>query len=223
MVQARKVRGTSRVLERDFHVDLFLSERPEKSVLFILFGGSGITRAEYRRRGEQVHPLLTSPLADLERELSVDLAFMTAPYDVPFADLESKANEASTERWIEHVRTEVLPLLPDEPFYLASHSGSLLLAHAALGEDTRCVGSGGLGADGLVTEFESPGHWGEVLTLYYNQGDRVWARNSSAIEELEAEGQVQCFRRLFGEHALADYVRNESLGGLVRRALRLAR
>ncbi len=215
----RKELGHSAALGRAFHVDVFEGDRPAFAVVMI--GGSGVTPDEYERRAACVDPRFSGALARLEREARFTFVFVCGPADGLFgrvaADPEAQAG------WIEHVATEVLPIVGGLPVYLAAHSGGAALALGGAHELDAVFGAGALGADALPRDLEIPAAWADpCVTLVYNRGDGVFARYLEVVRRLEQDHVVRCLRKLEGGHALVDYLDNESFGGLVRRAARIA-
>jgi len=225
-VKGTKLVGKSELLGRAFHADAFLSGDAPR-FLALMFGGSGVDEVAYRTRFETLVPAFDAALARLEREASFAFVYVTAPWDVPFARFDEQAEES--ERWNGHVREELLPLVESWlggarplPRYLIGYSGGAALALSGHHLDAACFGAGMLGADGLKGRFIRGPGWPEPLTLYYNLDDGVFETARPAVEALVATGAAQHFRRLHGGHGLADYVANESFGGLFRRAARSA-
>ncbi len=219
-----KLTGRSGLLGRDFHADGFLAG-PAPRFVALMFGGSGVDEATYRARTGTLVPVFDAALARLEREASFAFVYVTAPWEVPFARFDEEPVESA--RWTRHVREEVLPLVdawlgPTGPLprYLMGYSGGAALALSGHHLDAACYGAGMLGADGLPKRFVRNPGWPEPLTLYYNLDDRVFDTARPTVEALVAAGAAEHFRRLPGGHGLADYVANESFGGLIRRAAR---
>lgn len=78
------------------------------------------------------------------------------------------------------------------------------------------------GADGFFDCLENGAGWPEPLTLFYNLDDGVFEAIRTTVARLVQRKRAECFRRLPGGHELADYVSNESFGGLIRRAAKTA-
>lgn len=212
-----KLAGPSHHLGRRFHLDHFrVGHQPAFQLL--LFGGSGVGRAEYAAREDRLVAAFDGALGRLERELSFAFIFVTAPFDVRFNAFEEEPSEA--ERWTRHVEEEVLPLLPALPLYLAGYSGGAALALGGPHLSPRCFGVGALGGDALAAHVEAGPAWKGPATLLYNREDRVWGRNRPALDALTEAGVASVHRQRPGAHALADYLANESFSGLVRRAAR---
>jgi len=225
-MKGAKLVGKSALLGRQFHVDAFLAGEAPR-FLALMFGGSGVDEAAYRTRFETLVPAFDAALARLELEASFAFVYATAPWDVPFARFGEETDE--TERWNRHVREELLPAVEawlgearPLPRYLIGYSGGAALALSGHHLDAACFGAGMLGADGLPGSFIRGPAWPEPLTLYYNLGDGVFDIAWPTVEAIAATGAAQHFRRLPGGHGLADYVANESFGGLIRRAARTA-
>jgi len=218
-----KLTGWSDALGRAFHVDAFVvGEAP--TVVALLFGGSGVSAAEYECRSQTVIPVFDTALPGLARLGSFGLVYVTAPFDVPFARLPDDPTLA--RRWDAHVLSEVVPLVEREvrslaglPRYLVGFSGGALLALSGHHLDPVCVGAGLLGPDGLYPELSLQERW-EPVPVIYNLNDGVIEQNRAAVIALG--DAVELFHRLPGGHALADYVRNDSLRGLLWRAVRAA-
>ena len=218
-MNGRKVDLESTILARRFHVDVFrVGDRPLFGV--ILFGGSGVDRATYEARGATVNPVFDGVLRELDREVSFVLAYVTAPYDVPYNRFAEEPEVA--ERWRRHVEEELFPIVPELPVYLAAYSGGAALVMNGAHELQRCFGVGGLGADAVPETLSRGPSWREAAALYYNRGDRVYSKNRDVIVELEAAEIVRSHRTLSGGHSLEDYVKNGSFAGLIRRARRLS-
>ena len=225
-MKSSKLVGKSALLGRQFHADAFLAGEAPR-FLALMFGGSGVDEATYRTRFETLVPAFDAALARLEREASFAFVYVTAPWDVPFARFDDEPDESA--RWDRHVWAELLPLVDTAlgfkaplPRYLLSYSGGAALALSGHHLDGACFGAGMLGADGLPGSFIRGSAWPEPLTLYYNLDDGVFDSARPTVEALAAAGAAEHFRRLPGGHGIADYVANESFGGLIRRAARTA-
>ncbi len=218
-MKSKKQIGWSSILNREFHMDVFDIERPEFMVL--MFGGAGVSIGEYQKRSLGVVPVFNNALSDLEGECSFVFVYITAPYDIRIDDLEDNHEEA--ERWERHVKEEILVNLPNLPFYGFGYSGGIALAWHGLHNEMNCFGCGALGGDKIPFNIEQNPQWKEPLTIYYNVNDLVYGANKKIICKLEEDELVKCYRKLLGTHDLADYLRNESFAGLVRRANRLYR
>ncbi len=223
VMRRSKLVAHSAALGRDFHADVFeVGEAPQ--VLVVMFGGSGMTQGEYETRAATIVPVFDRALTDLASDHSFVFVYVTAPYDVPFGQFGQFEDEPeAAERWTRHVVDELLPRWPTPPVYFIGYSGGAALALCGPHDDARCVGVGGLGADGLPEEFEEGERWGEPLRLYYCVDDRVYGTNAEVIKRLEDEGVAQCLRQGRGGHALSAYLASGGWGGLVRHACRLAR
>ena len=224
---SHKIVTESQILKRTYHADVFMVG-VAPAVLVVCFGGSGISRQVYEQRQATIVSVFDRALGCFARERSFGFAFVTAPYDVPFNSFGT--DEADAVEWNTHVEEELLPAVKDTlqhglealPMYLIGYSGGAALALNGAHENERCVGVGALGADGLPREFDEGPSWQEPLRLYYNTGDRVFDPNRETVMDLVEAGVAVLFRKLPGGHALEDYVRNESFGGLIRRACMLA-
>ena len=223
-VKGTKLVGRSGLLGREFHADALLAGEAPR-FLALMFGGSGVDEAAYGARFTTLVPVFDAALARLERETSFGFVYVTAPWDVAFAHFDDEPEES--ERWNRHVREELLPLVDawlgangPLPRYLIGYSGGAALALSGHQLDAACYGAGMLGADGLPERFVRNPGWPEPLTLYYNLGDGVFDTARPSVEALAAAGAAEHFRRLPGGHGIADYVANESFGGLIRRAAR---
>ena len=217
---SRKYIAESEILGRNFHLDLFKTKaRP--SFLVIMFGGSGISEQEYRRRLQTSAHVFGPKLLELEQEFSFAFTYVTAPYDIPFNDFSRQEDEAA--RWKKHVSSDILPLWPDLPHYFIGYSGGFALAVQGLQGDRLCFGGSALGGDCISDGLEENCSRLEPIALYYNKEDRVYSSNRQAISELEEAGLARCFRKLPGGHDLDDYINNDSFSGLVRRAAHLQR
>jgi hypothetical protein len=216
--RGKKITDCSSVLGRDFHVDHFVPKAAPRFHV-ILFGGSGVTEEEYLRRADVPVPLFDPWLDELEKEqpdTPFCFTYITAPYDIAYRNMT--ADEEMQGKWAAHIRDEVLPALPDLPIYWIGYSGGFLLGWYGLEDEKRCFGAGTLGGDQLFRDLCCPPWWREPLTLYYNPGDPVFRNNKAAISELTAGGEAENFQTRSGSHALADYLKNQSFSGLVRRA-----
>jgi len=225
-VDQRKIHAASSLLGRPFHADAFVvGNSPQFWMLF--FGGSGVSADAYRARRETLVPVFDDALASLARSFSFGFVFVTAPFDVPFLRFPDEPEAA--DRWCAHVRQELVPSvtaafpsLRGVPRYVSGYSGGAALALAGHHLDSGVFGAGFLGADQVDRDLTIGPSWAEPVSLYYNQDDDVFHANVAAIRALEADARAVCYRRLPGAHALADYLVNESFGGLVRRAGRTA-
>jgi len=178
VVTVSKVVGESAVLGRRFHLDVLDNdERPTR--LMLLFGGSGIDAAEYARREASSPAILEAPVAAAAPGLR--LVFATAPYDVPYARM--REDDEAAERWLEHVRTEILARWSGVPVYVAGYSGGAALALNGVIGLGSVVGAGFLAADGLRTDMDAGGLRVPPLFLY-NDGDPVLRRNRALAGRL---------------------------------------
>ena len=225
-MRAAKLTGTSASMGRAFHADAFLLGAAP-TFLALMFGGSGVSEEKYRERATTIVPIFDGALSRLERAVSFAFVFVTAPYDVPFSRFDAEPDEAAS--WNRHVYEELLPLVdgwlgPRAPLprYLIGYSGGAAIALSGHHLDSGCYGAGMIGADGLVETFERGAYWPEPLTLYYNLDDGVFEAMRTTVARLVRRQCAECFRRLPGGHELADYVSNESFGGLIRRAAKTA-
>jgi len=219
----RKIVAQSKLLARAFHVDRFrVGATPVQGVLF--FGGSGIDEEEYSLRARSIIPVFDEWLDRLERaDHSFEFAYVTAPFDVPFARFWEFPEEL--ERWKEHVTTEIIPAVQSEStiqhhgFHLGAYSGGAALALTGAHHHPECLGAGMLGADGIPKNAERPAHWDEPIALYYNREDRVRQYNEDTIHRLEDVAVVTCMPERPGTHRFDDYLRNGSFEDLFRRFL----
>ena len=214
---ARKLQAHSDVLGREFHADLFDPvSKPELLVLF--FGGSGRNREESERRATTIIPGVEERLARLEGSRPVRFVFVTAPYDVPFNRFATELDALDT--WVEHVTTELLPLVAVDggKVFLASYSGGAALAFNQLPYELDTVGGCALGPDGLPADFIRPDGWAEPLLLLVNQGDVAAKKSTAIFSRLEAKGQVRLVTSGPGGHSFDDYV----AAGCLERVLALA-
>ena len=218
-MRGQKATGWSPVLGREFHVDIFEPEKPQFMVL--MFGGSGVSADEYRNRSVEVVSVFNHSLSTWEQESPFVFVYITSPYDIRIDDLEDNQEEA--DRWERHVKEELLVSLPNLPFYGIGYSGGIALVLHGLLDEMNCFGCGAIGGDKIPRNLELNPQWKEPVTLYYNVNDRVYGANKKIIGELEEDELVRCYRKLPGTHKLADYLRNESFFGLIRRANRLCR
>ena len=86
-MKKRKQIGFSEGLCRQFYVDVF-EPRSVPSGVVIFFGGSGKTRPEYERRmGLPPNPAF-DPVWHRLPDLDLVCLYVTAPYDIPYADPE---------------------------------------------------------------------------------------------------------------------------------------
>jgi len=178
MVTVSKIVGESAVLGRRFHLDVFVTgERPAR--LMLLFGGSGIDAAEYARREATSPSILEAPVAAARPGLQ--LVFVTAPYDVPYSRMREDDDDA--ERWLEHVRVDVLARWPGPPVYVAAYSGGAALALNGVIGLGSIVGAGFLAADGLRADMDTGGLRASPLFIY-NDGDPVLSRNRARAARL---------------------------------------
>jgi len=217
-MKGRKLVAWSRILNREFHVDVF-EPRKQPSLMIVMFGGSGIGTEKYEERKRVLVPVFDEALTELEREMSFQFVFITAPYDIRFRDFGEFEDDSRI--WKEHVNSEIMPKLPDLPYYFIGYSGGFVLALNSLHMDEDCLGGGALGGDGISSDIEEGPSWREPLAFYYNLSDKVFSANREAIHDLEEAGIARCFRKLPGGHDLRDYMKNQSFGGLIRRAFRI--
>lgn len=229
----RKLTHRSDVLGRPFHVDVVeAGETP--SCVIVMFGGSGVSAADYEAYASVTHPAL-APLSELGPDLAFVFAYVTAPYDVPYArfgatsgpavdDATLDALYAEMDRWNKHVTRELLPLLPAAPLCLAAHSGGIALAWHGLEDREACVGLWALGADAVVPRWARGERWRGPAVLSYNRGDRVRAANQRALSSLSSRGVVRVVETGTAEHGhkLEDYARSGALAALVRAAVETA-
>ncbi len=222
--QGRKVVGESALLGRSFHADVFVvGEAPR--VLVLLFGGSGVTKSAYDERGESITPLFGAAFDAAKSAGDFGFAYVTAPYDVPFAHFQD--DHESAELWDAHVRTELLPTIEAQvpalrgiPRYLAGYSGGALLALSGHHLDRESIGACALGADGLHRDLQRSRTWGEPISLAYNRDDDVRRLNRDTIVALTHAGIIEERPPRRGGHALQSYVENGTIEDLIRDAVR---
>ena len=219
-IKSEKIIRPSRVLARDFHFDLPTPEDgSEPEFLHVHFGGSGITPSEYERRAKGVNPVLAKHLSTLLDEFPFALAFVTAPYDLAYARIEH--DEDIADVWNQHFYDELMPELPDLPFFVSGFSGGMALALSGPHQHARCFGAGGIGPDDVPESLAVNRNFIEPIACIYNLSDRVYSENKKILEMLEKKNLVQVVQKLPGGHDFKNYLRNQSFAGLVRRAKRL--
>jgi hypothetical protein len=217
-MKKEKITASSKILKREFYIDLFTSKG--KAKFFIMYyGGSGVDRAKYEERSKTIIPVFDACFLQLEQELAFVFCYISSPPDINIKKLENC--ESENQRWLEHLQTEVMVLLPDLPFYFIGYSGGIALATCGIHLSKRCFGGGALGGDQFPKDLEKGVSWKEPLALYYNLSDKVYQANATVISELQEKEVVRCYRKLSGTHDLHDYLINESFNGLMRRAGRL--
>lgn len=216
-MRSYKHRIHSGLLHRMAHADIFEVGAAAPTFLFALFGGSGVDEEEYERRGHTVIPVFGPVLERLSHgAVNAVMAYVSAPYDVPFNRFASDPSSADT--WNAHVLTELLKPWSKLPYFVAGFSGGAALALNGLHKDRRCFGGAALGADAIPPDFVCPDHWTERLRLYTAPQDRVCNHpaNRRIAEDLETRGQAEQFELRSGEHRLADYSTPDCLGELIR-------
>lgn len=206
----------SALLNRMAHADVF-EIGPAPRFLFVLFGGSGLEEEEYERRRHSVIPVFGPVLENLARHsLSLVLAYVSAPYDVPFNRFAAEPPAADT--WNAHVTKELLEPWSTLPYFVCGFSGGAALALNGLEKSPRCFGGAGLGADAIPMDFVCPEHWAEKLQLYSARDDRVCNHpsNRQSLASLVQRGQAELVQLHSGNHVLADYCTADGLGQLIR-------
>jgi hypothetical protein len=217
-MKKEKITAPSKILQREFFIDLFTSKEKAK-FLIIYYGGSGVDRAKYEERSKTIVPVFDTCLLRLEQELGFVFCYISSPPDINIIKLGNC--ESANERWLEHLQNEVMLLLPNLPFYFIGYSGGIALATCGIHLSESCFGGGALGGDQFPKDLEKGIYWKEPLALYYNLSDKVYQANASVISQLQEREVVRCYRKLPGTHDLHDYLINESFNGLIRRAGRL--
>jgi hypothetical protein len=187
--------------------------------LIIYYGGSGVDKNKYVERSKTIIPIFDKYFFQLKQELDFSFCYISSPPEINIIKLEN--NEDEIQRWFQHVETEIMPLLPDLPFYFIGYSGGVALATCGIHLSKRCFGGGALGGDQFPKDLEIGVSWKEPLALYYNFSDQVYQKNETVINELQADEIVHCYRTLPGTHNIQDYLINESFSGQIRRAGRL--
>jgi predicted esterase len=216
-MRSYKHRIHSVLLHRMAHADIFEVGAAAPTFLFILFGGSGVDEEEYERRSHTVIPVFVPVLERLSHgAVNAVMAYVSAPYDVPFSRFASDLSAADT--WNAHVLAELLKPWSKLPYFVSGFSGGAALALNGLHKDPRCFGGAALGADAIPPNFVCPDHWAEKLRLYAAPHDRVCNHpaNRRLTEALESRGQAEEFELRSGEHRLADYSTLDCLGELIR-------
>ncbi|NWH04817.1 hypothetical protein [Desulfobacter latus] len=217
-MKKEKIIAASNILNRDFYLDYFATSE-NAPFLIMYYGGSGVDRDKYVERSKTIIPIFDQYFFQLKQELDFSFCYISSPPDINIIKFENSGDEV--ERWFEHIESEVMPLLPDLPFYFIGYSGGIALATCGIHLSDRCFGGGALGGDQLPDDLETGCFWKEPLALYYNLSDLVYQKNESVINELQADEIVYCYRRLPGTHNIQDYLVNESFSGQIRRAGRL--
>ncbi len=215
-VIGRKLIAESAVLGRLFHADVFDPCCDPRGIVLCV-GGSGQTERVYASRQQQVNPVFES-VWPYFAEARFRFVFLTAPYDVPFAD--PVRFESHRQRWNSHIRHEVLAHWPSLPVYLMGYSGGITLILSGVHQDPRVLGAAGLGADGIPETFEPPFCEGKVprwqLDLFYNRRDPLRAMNSEMVEELVAAGMAREHVTGEGGHRFIDYIHSGTLTLLLK-------
>ena len=141
-MKKEKIIATSKILKREFFLDLFTCAERAK-FLIMYYGGSGVDRAKYEERSKTMIPVFDSCLLRLEQELAFVFCYICSPPDINIVKLGNY--EGESERWLEHLQTEVMLLLPDLPFYFIGYSGGIALATCGIHLSESCFGGGALG------------------------------------------------------------------------------
>ncbi len=140
-MRSYKHRIHSVLLHRMAHADIFEVGAAAPTLLFILFGGSGVDEEEYERRSHTVIPIFGPVLERLSHgAVNTVMAYVSAPYDVPFNRFASDPSSAGT--WNAHVLTELLKPWSKLPYFVSGFSGGAALALNGLHKDPRCFGGG---------------------------------------------------------------------------------
>jgi len=213
-----KITASSKIFKREFFIDLFTTKEKAR-FLIMYYGGSGVDSTKYIQRSKTIIPVFDNYFLQLEQELDFAFCYISSPPDIDIIKLENSEDE--TQRWLEHMQAEVMPLLQDLPFYFIGYSGGIALATCGMHLSERCFGGGALGGDQFSKNFETGVSWKEPLTLYYNLSDKVYHSNAIVINELQENEVVHCYRTLPGNHDLQDYLINHSFSGQIRRAGKL--
>ena len=113
-MKGEKIAVYSKVLKREFHMDEFSSKAKPKGVV-LWFGGSGMTKEKYHRRGKGVVAIFNEIWNRLGEDLPIIFLFVTSPYDIefakPFLDSEKK-------KWLQHVKEDILSRYSNLPVYI---------------------------------------------------------------------------------------------------------
>ena len=221
-MRAQKHVISSSLLNRIAHADIF-EIGAEPKFLLPLLGGSGVDEDEYERRSRTVIPIFDRLFEWLtRREINAVVAYVSAPYDVPFNRFAEEP--AAVDTWNLHVLTELLAPWSNLPYFVSSFSGGAALAFNGLHKETQCFGGAALGADAVPPSFECPPHWTEKLRLYCAPDDLVCNHpvNRQLAQTLEDRGQAEVFQLECGRHSLVDYCTTECLGELIRFADHMA-
>ena len=210
----------SKVLNRSFHADVFISKTKPKGIVLWL-GGSGMDKNKYNSRGKSINTIFENTWNRLGHDLPIIFIFVTAPYDIRFANFADFPEDKN--RWNEHIESEILNTWQDLPVYLIGNSGGAALALNGIHRMSRVVGAGCMGADNIPENFEVPlDKSGEPvwrLRIYYNWDDLVYNKNESIIDNLIKKDFVEPPIGYEGEHCTKHYIENRSFDGLIKTAL----
>ena len=221
-MKRRKWVEHSDILGRMFHIDVFEPATiPVGLILF--FGGSGKSEAEYIRRKDSINPAL-DPVFERVTPNVVCL-YLTAPYDIQYARPDRFASQS--DRWLRHIREEVLAPWADLPVFLVGYSGGVILALSGVHNLPQIIGAAGLGADGIPEDFEPPYTEADTpawrLYLAYNEQDGVRRANEAIIAELIDAEVAYVAQTRPGRHNFSDYVDNGCIEQVMIMAMRKTR
>lgn len=216
---SEKKKSYSKILGREFHIDVFRSNTEEKGIVLWL-GGSGMDEDKYWSRGNSVNKMFDETWNQMGQGPPIIFVYVTAPYDIRFAKFSNFPEDL--EKWNQHVEEEILGNFPDLPVYLLGNSGGAALALNGLHKLSNIVGAGCIGGDDIPEDLEIPlkkdrePKW--YLKLYYNLNDPVYNTNLDVIEKLGKRGIIE-INRYEGTHNTGDYIRNRSFDDLIKAAI----
>ena len=209
----------SKILDRQFHAHVFQSRIEPKGI--ILWFGAGKSKDKYEARKKWDNRIFDETWNKLGQDLPIIFVFVTGPYDIRIAKFSNFPEDL--EKWNQHVEEEILGNFPDLPVYLIGNSGGAALALNGVHKLSNIVGAGCIGGDDIPEDLEIPlkkdGEPKWYLKLYYNLNDPVYNTNLDVIEKLGRRRLIE-INRYEGIHNTGDYIRNRSVEGLIRVALR---
>ena len=219
-MNGRKWIRDSKILGRRFHLDVFESTAKPKGIV-LWFGGSGTSKDIYTEREKTVVPIFEKSWSRLGQDLPIIFVFITAPYDIKFAD-PSNFN-IDKDRWNQHVEKEILDNWPNLPVYLIGNSAGCVLAFNGIHTINSVVGAGGIGGDQIPADLDVPliknGEPKWTLDLFYNINDPVYEYNLLVIDRLLIKGLAKPISRYDGSHDTSDYINNKSFDKLIYLAI----
>ena len=234
-MKGKKIKAYSKILEREFHIDEFTNSEEPKGV--ILWFGRGVDEELYNIRGKNINLFLDKEWIRLRKQLKMDLPFtfifLTGPYDIRINDF----TETEKEKWVEHIKTDIMSRYPNLPFYLIGNSGGAALALNGVHKLSNIVGAGCIGGDDIPADLEIPlkkdGEPKWILNLYYNtkgygdwdgpqeyyDGDLVYADKMKPVVDILCRKGYADISGHPGVHNTKHSIKNRSVEGLIRRAI----